>query len=113
MKSIFLFSFFLFLALDSSAQSCLMNADIYFMYRNEVSDRIILNKIQSSDCCFSVSPADIVDLTREGISEAIINKMIYVMERRNAQQKYYNRAVVRPRVLMRYRTPRIHIRGNF
>lgn len=113
MKRIFLFSFFLFLAFESYSQSCLMNADIYFMHRNEVSDRIILNKIQSSDCCFSVSPADLVDLSREGVSETIINKMINVMERRNTQQKYYNRAVAKPRILMMYRTPRIHIRGNF
>lgn len=114
MKKILLAPFLFLLTTIAFAQTCLVNADIVYMYTNAVSDRIILTKIDKSVCCFRLEPEDIVELTNQGIPEKIVNRMIYVMQRRNVQPVYnVPVAIMRPRIQVRYRAPRIRIMGHF
>ncbi|WP_026632744.1 hypothetical protein [Dyadobacter alkalitolerans] len=114
MKKLLLTPFLVFFATIAFAQNCLVNADIIYMHTNAVSDRVILTKINKSVCCFRMEPGDIVELTNQGVPERIVNRMIYVMQRRNVQPVYYTPVVyTRPRVQIRYRAPRIGIMGNF
>lgn len=61
-----------------AAPRALTNQSILTFLEAELSDEVIIRKIQASECQFDVSPEAIADLKKQGVSKSVLEEMINV-----------------------------------
>lgn len=64
-------------------------ADVEKMVQAQVSDSVIINKIEHSDVRYNLTVEQIIALKKEGVSDAVINAMLKTNQRPVYHQEIY------------------------